>query len=134
VPGRRERRLTTRDYRPFDIQYCVLPTRLPLAEFYHELVETQQVLNKKHLRWTAMRDASRTAAKLLLRGQTNFVKSIWKFNSVYDAKLLLADHRQSVRYEIPLPPAAAPRVAASSLYIHEPRRRAAATVEKLAAR
>ena len=29
-----ERRLATRDYRLFDIQHAVLPTRLPLAEFY----------------------------------------------------------------------------------------------------
>ena len=36
----------TRDYRLFDIQHCVVPTRLPLAEFYRELVETQQVLNR----------------------------------------------------------------------------------------
>ena len=32
------RRLTTHDYRLFDIQHAVLPTRLPLAEFYQELV------------------------------------------------------------------------------------------------
>jgi hypothetical protein len=30
------RRLETRDYRLFDIQHAVLPTRLPLAEFYRE--------------------------------------------------------------------------------------------------
>ncbi len=34
------RRLTTRDYRLFDIQHAVLPTKLPLAEFYEELVKT----------------------------------------------------------------------------------------------
>ena len=45
---------TTRDYRLFDIQHAVLPTRLPLPEFYEELVETQQVLNKKHLGWRAL--------------------------------------------------------------------------------
>ena len=53
------RRLTTRDYRLFDIQHAVLPTRLPLAEFYQELVSTQQVLNRKHLGWTAVRSLSR---------------------------------------------------------------------------
>ncbi|MBV8650257.1 MAG: hopanoid C-3 methylase HpnR, partial [Alphaproteobacteria bacterium] len=73
-----QRRLTTRDYRLFDIQHCVLPTRLPLAEFYRELVETQQVLNKKHLGWAAMRDVGLIAGKLLLRGQLNFLKMIWK--------------------------------------------------------
>jgi hopanoid C-3 methylase len=34
------RLLETRDYRLFDIQHAVLPTRLPLAEFYRELVTT----------------------------------------------------------------------------------------------
>ena len=39
------RRLTTRDYRLFDIQHAVLPTTLLLPEFYNELVETQRVAN-----------------------------------------------------------------------------------------
>jgi hopanoid C-3 methylase len=83
------------------------------------------VLNKKHLRWVAARDAGLIAARLLLRGQTNFIKSVWKFNSVYDAALLLKDHQQPVRYEIPLPPASPQTVRANTLYIHEPRRRSA---------
>src|SRR5262249_39304082 len=49
------RRLSTRDYRLFDIQHAVLPTRLPLAEFYKELVSTQAVLNRKHLGWSAVK-------------------------------------------------------------------------------
>ena len=49
------RRLTTRDYRLFDIQHAVLPTKLPLAKFYKELVETQRVLSRKHLGWAAVR-------------------------------------------------------------------------------
>ena len=40
------RKLATRDYRLFDIQHTVLPTKLPLPEFYAELVRTQQVLNR----------------------------------------------------------------------------------------
>ena len=43
------RTFTTRDYRLFDIQHAVLPTKLPLDRFYAELVKTQQVLNRKHL-------------------------------------------------------------------------------------
>src|SRR5437868_720302 len=35
------RRLTTLDYRLFDVQHAVLPTRLPLDRFYEELVKTQ---------------------------------------------------------------------------------------------
>lgn len=111
------RRLATRDYRLFDIQHCVLPTRLPLATFYRELVTTQRVLNAKHLGWRALRNAAGIAAGRLLRGQTNFVRSLFKFNSVYDPDLLLADHRRPVRYELPLPERkVAP--ARTELYIH----------------
>jgi hopanoid C-3 methylase HpnR len=100
------RRLTTRDYRLFDIQHCVLPTtRLPLEEFYRELVLTQQVLNKKHLGWAALRSTAGIAARLLARGQTNFVRMLWKFNSVYNPARQLADHRRQPRYEM-RPPAA----------------------------
>ncbi len=108
------RRLETRDYRLFDIQHAVLPTRLPLDRFYGELVRTQRVLAAKHMGWRALRQASGVAAGRLLRGQTNFVKSLFKFHSVYDPALLLADHRRPVRYQLP-PPAPAAR---SDLYIH----------------
>lgn len=113
-----QRRLTTDDYRLFDIQHAVLPTRLPLAEFYRELVSTQQVLNKKHLGWTALGQASRIAAGHLLRGQTNFVRMLWKFNSVYNADLLLADHQKPVPYAMTPPPPAVDRVSPKSLYVH----------------
>jgi len=95
------RRLASRDYRLFDIQHAVLPTRLPTALFYRKLVETQQVLNRKHLGWQALRGTARLVGRQLLRGQTNFFQSLWKFNSVYDAERLLEDHRKLVRYEIP---------------------------------
>src|SRR6202000_2440188 len=55
------REFTTRDYRLFDIQHAVLPTKLPLSEFYEELVKTQQVLNRKHLGLAALK-ASATIA------------------------------------------------------------------------
>src|SRR5690606_34326869 len=61
------RRLQTRDYRLFDIQHAVLPTRLPLHEFYEELVKTQQVLNRKHLGWRALKATARIAAGHLVR-------------------------------------------------------------------
>jgi hopanoid C-3 methylase len=94
----------TRDYRLYDIQHAVLPTTLPLPEFYAELVKTQQILNKKHLGWTALKSTAKIAAGHLLRGQTNFVKMLWKFNSVYNPALQLADHRRPVVYEMTLPP------------------------------
>ena len=115
------RRLETRDYRLFDIQHAVLPTRLPLEEFYRELVTTQQAILKKHLDWRQLWQAGGIVARLLLRGQTNFVKSLFKLNQVYRPELLLADHRLPVAYEIPAPPreAAAP----TAIYIHAPRGR-----------
>src|SRR5688572_24532158 len=64
------RHVTTRDYRLYDIQHAVLPTHLPLPEFYHELVQTQQILNRKHLGWNALKSTARIAAGHLLRGQT----------------------------------------------------------------
>jgi hopanoid C-3 methylase HpnR len=90
------RKLTTRDYRLFDIQHAVLPTELPLTEFYAELVRTQQVLNAKHLGAGQLWDTMRKVTSLLARGQTNFVKMLFKFNSVYNPKLQLADHERPV--------------------------------------
>ena len=77
-----QRRLTTRDYRLFDIQHAVLPTTLPLPEFYQELVKTQQVLNRKHLGFAALRSSAGMPRPGCARGQTNFVRMLWKFNSV----------------------------------------------------
>ena len=118
------RPLQSLDYRLFDIQHCVLPTKLPLPEFYAELVRTQQVLNRKHLGWQALRDTLGLAARLLAKGQTNFVKMLWKFNSIYDPALLLADHAQPVRYAMEPPPRAAARIDRRSFYLHETRGRA----------
>jgi hopanoid C-3 methylase HpnR len=117
------RKLTSRDYRLFDIQHSVLPTYLPLEKFYAELVKTQRVMNMKHLGWSALWGASAIAAQCLARGQTNFVKMLWKFNSVYDEKLLLADHQRPVSYEMSPPPLAAnphQTLDAKSLYVHAP--------------
>jgi hypothetical protein len=97
------RTFTTRDYRLFDIQHAVLPTKMPLEKFYGELVKTQTVLNKKHLGFQALWDVGMLSAKLLAKGQTNFVKMLWKFNSVYNPERQLADHRQPVKYEMRLP-------------------------------
>ena len=119
------RRLETRDYRLFDIQHAVLPTRLPLADFYRELVTTQRAIYSRHLDWRQLWDASGIVAGLLLRGQTNFVKSLFSLNRVYRPELLLADHDLPVEYEIPLPPqnADANKPVGGSLYIHAPRGR-----------
>ena len=97
------RTLTTRDYRLFDIQHAVLPTKLPLERFYQELVATQQVLKKKHLGFAALKTVSWLVLPLLARGQTNFVRSLFSFHKVYNARLQIADHQQPVRYEMRLP-------------------------------
>lgn len=112
------RKVQTRDYRLYDIQHAVLPTRMPLQEFYEELVKTQQVLNKKHLGWAALKSTATIAAGHLLRGQTNFVKMLWKFNSVYNPKLQLSDHQRPVKYQMALPPAPKETVNPKLLYIH----------------
>ena len=112
--------LTTRDYRLFDIQHAVLPTRLPLEKFYRELVRTQQVLNKKHLGLAAQCHAFFRTIRLLARGQGNFFRMLWKFNSVYNPARQLADHRRQVRYEMALPEASAGPVDRRSLYVHRP--------------
>src|SRR5919106_1747824 len=112
------RRLTTRDYRLFDIQHAVLPTKLPLPEFYKELVETQRVLSRKHLGWEGLRQCAGIVVRHLLHGQTNFLRMIWKFNSVYRPDLQLADHQQPIKYEINLPPPSTATVERGALYIH----------------
>lgn len=113
------RPIQSRDYRLFDIQHAVLSTRLPLKEFYEELVKTQEVLNMKHLGWKALRSTAKIVAGHLLHGQTNFLKMLWKFNSVYNPALQLADHQQAVKYEMALPPTSQQRVGHGLLYIHK---------------
>jgi hopanoid C-3 methylase HpnR len=125
-----ERRLSSRDYRLFDIQHSVLPTRLPLHEFYGELVATQRAIYSKHLGWRQIAGAAKLAGGLLLRGQTNFVKSMFKMNSVYRPELLLADHARTVDYQIPLPPVREEKAASGrSLYVHAPRGRAGRAID-----
>ena len=112
------RRVTSRDYRLYDIQHAVLPTKLPLEEFYGELVRTQQVLNRKHLGWSAMKSLTGILANNLSRGQTNTLKMLWRFNSVYNPALQVADHRRAVRYEMTPPPAPRDVIDPKSIYIH----------------
>jgi hopanoid C-3 methylase HpnR len=117
------RRLTTLDYRLFDVQHAVLPTRLPLHRFYEELVKTQSVLARKHLGFAALAKTTGIVARQLLRGQTNFVKMIWKFSKVYNADRQYSEHLREARYLLPPP---APRPAPpdrAELFVHIPVRR-----------
>jgi hypothetical protein len=93
---------------------------LPLPEFYTELVRTQQVLNRKHLGWTALRGAVGEAAHLLMRGQTNFVRMLWRFNSVFNPNLQLSDHAREVRYSMTPPVASSEQTDVKVLYVHRP--------------
>jgi hopanoid C-3 methylase HpnR len=129
-----QRRLISNDYRLFDIQHCVLPTRLPLDEFYRELVATQQVLNMKHLGWRTLRNTAGIVGRQLVRGQTNFLKSLFRFNSVYDPAKLLADHERPVSYCVPPPPPLKEVQDRRSLYVLDSAARARAARPGNAAR
>lgn len=95
--------MTSLDYRLFDVQHAVLPTTLPLKRFYEELVKTQAVLNRKHLGWAAVRGTFATASRLLLQGQTNFVRMLWKFSQVYNPDRQYGDHLKEVKYTLSPP-------------------------------
>lgn len=116
------RKLTTLDYRLFDIQHAVLPTRMPLRKFYEELVKTQGVLNRKHLGVAALKATAGIAARLLMKGQTNFVRMLWKFNSIYNPERQWAEHQRPVKY-LMRPPAKQvdSKPPAADLYIHQPK-------------
>jgi hopanoid C-3 methylase HpnR len=117
-------RVASRDYRLYDIQHAVLPTRLPLAEFYDELVTTQRAFYRKHLGWRRVINTAGVIAGHLMHGQTNFVRSLFLLDRVFRPEFLLADHDLPVEYQMPLPrPAAAGQSAGRALYIHSPRGR-----------
>ena len=97
------RKLTTLDYRLFDIQHAVLPTTFPLDEFHCELVRTQSVINRKQLGATALLQTAGIVARWLAHGQTNFAKMLRKFSGVYDPVRLRAEHNRPTRYELPCP-------------------------------
>jgi hopanoid C-3 methylase HpnR len=116
------RQLTALDYRLFDVQHAVLPTRLPLQRFYEELVKTQAVLNRKHLGLAALYGTGAITFRLLLQGQTNFLRMLWKFHGVYNPQRQYADHFREARYTLrpPQSPGVA-KPAPAALYVHPPR-------------
>jgi hopanoid C-3 methylase HpnR len=120
-----ERALTSRDYRLYDIAHAVVPTRLPLAEFYEELVTTQRAFYRKFVGWRAAYTAASTVARQLLRGNPNFLKSLYLLDKLYRPELLLADHNMPVAYEISLPTAGVGirESRPAEFYIHPPRGR-----------
>ena len=80
------------------------------------------MLNRKHLGWAGapqVRRGSRSAR--LARGQTNFLRMLWKFSTVYNPERQYADHQQPVRYEMRPPrPLAGAKPSKQELYVHMP--------------
>jgi hypothetical protein len=77
----------------------------------------------KHMGWAALRDVTSIVLGHLARGQTNFLRSLWKFDRVFDPKLLLADHHRPVAYEMKLPPPPQAQVDPRQLYVLQARGR-----------
>ena len=116
------RKLTSLDYRLFDVQHAVLPTRLPLQQFYSELVKTQAILNRKHLGFRALWGASKMVLGHLWHGQTNFLRMLWKFHRVYNPERQYADHFRDGSYTLSPPPGqAVTTLKSSDLYVHVPK-------------
>ncbi|MFZ0254674.1 MAG: hopanoid C-3 methylase HpnR [Gammaproteobacteria bacterium] len=112
--------LTTTDYRLFDIQHAVVPSRLPLRDFYAQLVKTQSIINRKFMGWQTAFGVSRILAGQLVRGQTNFLKMLFRFNRAYNAERFHSDHCKPVRYHLQRSSDANCKMTSKELMIHVP--------------
>jgi len=113
------RGLTTADYRLYDIQHAVMPTKLPLREFYEELVKTQEIINRKFMGWRTAVAVSKILAGQLARGQTNFLKMLFKFSKVYNVDRFHADHFNEVKYAMRRPEDYPKKLKPAELLVHE---------------
>jgi hopanoid C-3 methylase HpnR len=114
-------RITTGDYRLFDIQHAVTPTKLPLAQFYEEFTRTQMVLFRKHLNKANAYGVLKTVTRCLVRGQTNFARSILDFRSLPNPRRRYAEHFLPTRYCLRRPaepPAVDTAQPSHELYVH----------------
>jgi len=127
------RELSTRDYRLFDIQHAVLPTKLPLHEFYEQLVRAESVINAKFMGWRTALSVSRILSRQLIRGQTNFLKMLFRFRKVFDAKRFHDDHSRPVRYELRTPSQYRSKPTREDLVVHRPPARRTRRVPSAAA-
>jgi hopanoid C-3 methylase len=128
-----QHQLNSRDYRLFDIQHAVLPTKLPLAAYYRELLHTQRVLYAKHMNWWTAPKLAKELAVNLMHGQTNFMRGIMQYNKVYSVEKMLSDHARPVHYELPVSPRPAtdaPPAKAAQLYIHAHRGRTSRSIDE----
>ena len=114
-----DRPLTSTDYRLYDIQHAVTATRLPLDEFYAQLVESQEIINRKFMGWRTAFAVARILAGQLAHGQTNFLRMLFKFSSVYNARRQFADHFQPVVYQMRRPEQYARIPAMREVVVHE---------------
>ena len=114
------RALSTRDYRLFDIQHAVLPTKLPLHEFYAQLVRAESVINAKFMGWRTALSVSRILAGQLIHGQTNFLKMLFRFRKAFNAKRFHEDHFRPVRYKLREPSEYSSRLSREDLLVHRP--------------
>jgi radical SAM superfamily enzyme YgiQ (UPF0313 family) len=113
-----KRALSSVDYRLYDIQHAVVETRLPLKEFYEELVKTQEIINRKFMGWRTAVAVSRILAGQLARGQTNFLRMLFKFSKAYNPERFYADHFQEVKYSMRRPSEYGRKVKPQDLLVH----------------
>jgi hopanoid C-3 methylase HpnR len=78
TPAPGDPRITSPDYRLYDARHAVMATRMPLADFYGELVNTQTAMHKQAMGWRAM----------------------FKSRAARNAPSRLADHRRPVSYQV----------------------------------
>jgi hypothetical protein len=113
-----KRDLTSVDYRLYDIQHAVLETKLPLREFYEELVKTQEIINRKFMGWKTAVAVSRILAGQLMRGQTNFLQMLFKFSKAYNVDRFYADHFRDVKYSMRRPDEYGKKMKPQDLLVH----------------
>jgi hypothetical protein len=94
--------LCTRDYRLFDLHHAVVPTRLPLREFYDEVDYAQETVDRRHSGWTVFGEAM-SGIRRLFHGRRHERKPSCLLFSLCDGERRLADHYRPVRYELTWP-------------------------------
>jgi hopanoid C-3 methylase len=114
------RDLSSVDYRLYDIQHAVMETKLPLREFYAELVKTQEIINRKFMGWRTAVALSRILAGQLARGQTNFLKMLFRFSKAYNVDRFYADHFKEVKYSMRRPSEYKQKMKPQDLLVHLP--------------
>ncbi len=125
------RELSSLDYRLYDIQHAVMETKLPLREFYEELVKTQEIINRKFMGWRTAMAVSKILAGQLMRGQTNFLRMLFKFSSAYNVDRFYADHFKDVKYSMRRASEYGKKISPRELMVH---RNVAASKEQEVAR